>query len=273
MPISLLQLSDLHIPPPGTRAQSALKNGRSPTDGLQAAITYALSMRVQWTAALLSGDLVDRGSAEEYRLLRQALAPLEKRMPLYFCLGNHDSRNGFRAVFNDFWSSHAGDDSSFLQYQVPLGQGQRLVVLDTLWEGSDVGRLCGERLDWLETALHSARGEQVILALHHPPFVFGNTIFDAMAVKERAELAKVLARHPQVERLICGHLHRTMLASLAGRPVISAPSTFHAYGMDHAEDHRSGVDNEAPGFAFHQWQQDCGWLSHTVSLRQVRSVH
>ena len=90
MPISLLQLSDLHIPTPGTGAQSALKNGLSPAEGLHAAITHALSMRVQWTAALLSGDLVDRGSAEEYRLLRQALAPLEKRMPLYLYLILHE---------------------------------------------------------------------------------------------------------------------------------------------------------------------------------------
>ena len=272
MPISLLHLSDLHIARHGPHGKSALKDTCSPAEGLQAAITYALSMRVHWTAALLSGDLVDRGSAEEYRLLRHALAPLEQRMPLYFCLGNHDSRLGFRTVFSDFWNAHIVDGSSFLQYQVPLGQGQRLVVLDTLWEGSDVGRLCSQRLDWLESTLRTVRDEQVILALHHPPFVFGNTIFDAMAVRERAELATVLARNPQVKRVVCGHLHRTMLASLADRPVFSAPSTFHAYGMDHAEDNHSGVTNEAPGFAFHQWQKDCGWLSHTVCLRQVRSV-
>lgn len=267
MPITLLQLSDLHIPPTDTREQSTLKCGRSPADGLQTAISHALSMRVHWTAALLSGDLVDRGSAEEYRLLRQALAPLENRMPVYFCLGNHDSRIGFRTVFGDFWNAYAGESSSFLQYQVPLGQGQRLIVLDTLWEGSDVGRLCSDRLGWLERALHSARSDQVLLALHHPPFIFGNTLFDAMAVKERTDLAKILTGHPQVERVICGHLHRTMLASLAGRPVISAPSTFHAYGMDYSEDHHSGVSDEAPGFAFHQWQEESGWLSHIVCLR------
>jgi hypothetical protein len=47
-----------------------------------------------------------------------------------------------------------------------------------------------------------------------------------MRPADRAALAAVIERHPQVRAIVGGHLHRIAASSLAGRPVIVAPRTF-----------------------------------------------
>ncbi|WP_457819658.1 metallophosphoesterase, partial [Staphylococcus aureus] len=48
---------------------------------------------------LLTGDLVDKGTTGEYRMLRALLAPL--RAPFLVIPGNHDEREEFRRTFAD----------------------------------------------------------------------------------------------------------------------------------------------------------------------------
>ncbi len=40
-------------------------------------------------------------------------------------------------------------------------------------------------------------------------------------------LAAIIARHRQVERVICGHLHRSIQTRWAGTIAMTAPSTAH----------------------------------------------
>jgi Icc protein len=47
-----------------------------------------------------------------------------------------------------------------------------------------------------------------------------------MRAADREALAAVIERHPQVRAIVGGHLHRIAASSLAGRPVVVAPSTF-----------------------------------------------
>ena len=70
--------------------------------------------------------------------------------------------------------------------------------------------------------------------MHHPPLLTGIAVWDAMglAPADRVALGAVIERHPQVRRLVGGHFHLAITAELAGRTVLTAPSTYTQFRLD-----------------------------------------
>jgi Icc protein len=211
-PFLLAQLSDPHI--------GAEWADGDPAAGLAAAVESIRSMRQQPDAVLVSGDLADKATDAEYEQVRKLLAPL--RAPLYVLPGNHDDR---RALHRHF--GVPGADGDPVQYSVDLGP-LRLVVLDTTRPGEDPGALDAERLGWLDAELATAPELPTLLAMHHPPLVTGVPAWDehGLPATDRRALGEVVERHRQVRRLVAGHVHRTITAELAGRTVLTVPSTY-----------------------------------------------
>jgi Icc protein len=190
------------------------------------AVESVRAVRPQPDAVLVSGDLADHATDEEYEQVRELLAPL--RAPLYVLPGNHDDR---RALHRHF--GVPGRDGEPVCYSVDLGP-LRLVVLDTTRPGEDPGALDAEQLDWLDMELAAAPGQLTLLAMHHPPLFIGVPAWDefALAAPDRLALRDVIERHRQVRRLACGHFHRTMSGELGGRSVVVAPSTYAQARLD-----------------------------------------
>ena len=63
--------------------------------------------------------------------------------------------------------------------------------------------------------------------MHHPPLLTGIPVLDEIGLpaEQRAALAKLLARYPDVRRVVAGHVHRTAFALLGGCGIVTAPST------------------------------------------------
>jgi Icc protein len=144
-----------------------------------------------------------------------------------------------------------GADGEPVQYAVDLGP-LRLVVLDTTRPGEDPGALDAERLAWLDAELTAGPGVPTLLAMHHPPLSAGVPAWDELGlpVTDRAALAEVVERHPQVRLLVAGHVHRTITAELAGRAVLTVPSTYVQARLDfQAEEIELAA--EPAGFAVH----------------------
>src|SRR5215207_7904769 len=133
----LAQLSDPHIGATWAGSESVAR--------FAAAIYSVRAIRPQPDAVLVSGDLADHATDEEYEQVRELLAPLQA--PLYVLPGNHDDRHALRRHFG-----LPGGDGEPVQYSVELGP-LRLVVLDTTRPGEDSGALDSERLAWLDSAL------------------------------------------------------------------------------------------------------------------------
>jgi 3',5'-cyclic AMP phosphodiesterase CpdA len=247
-PVYLAQLSDCHI--------GAAWGGEDPEARLARVVAAATELRPPVTAVLLSGDLANDASDEQYARLRELLAPL--RAPVHVLPGNHDDRDALRRHFGA-----PGDGGNPIQYAVDLG-ALRLVALDTLRPGHDGGRLGPERLEWLDGELGSGSHTPTLLALHHPPVITGLPAFDAIGLDEsdRRGLAQIVARHPQVHALTAGHVHRAFVGELAGRPVLSVPSTYLQARLDFRSPELA-FGGDPPGFAVHA-VLDGGLVSHFV---------
>jgi len=193
---------------------------------------------------LISGDLAEHGAAEEYDLVQELVGRLGA--PLHVLPGNHDDRAALRRSFG-----LPGTDAEPVQYAVELGP-LRLVVLDSTRPGEDRGDLDADRLAWLETTLAAAPDVPTVLALHHPPVVIGIPAFDEIGLPsaDRQALGKVVAAHPQVRRIVAGHVHRAVYAELAGRSVLAAPSTYVQALLDLGGEEIRFSDDPA-GFVVH----------------------
>ena len=218
MTAPVVQLTDPHV------GADWLGVGPMDTLAIVTAAIRALPDRPQ--AVLVTGDLTSDGSPDQYAQLAAALAELE--LPVFALPGNHDSRAALRAAFD---VPGQGDDP--IQYAVEL-EGLRVLMLDTLRPGHAGGELGPARLAWLKRELASRREAPTLVAMHHPPIDTGIVGMDAIGLPgdDRAALATLLPEHPQVVGLIAGHVHRAITGSLAGRPVVTIPSTYAQLQLD-----------------------------------------
>ena len=238
----LAQLSDPHI--------GATWAGEGSVEGLAAAVEAVAAFRPD--AVLVTGDLADHASDEEYRRLHELLARIDA--PSYLLPGNHDDRQAFN------------DRGEPVQYSVDLGP-LRLVVLDTTIPGEDGGALDTDRLAWLDSELAWAPGQPTLVAMHHPPLVLGIPVWDAIGLRpaDRQALAELLEHHPQVRRLLAGHVHRTITGEFAGRDVMTCPSTYVQARLNFAA-REIELTDEPDGFLLHS-VVDGKVISHVQPVR------
>jgi 3',5'-cyclic-AMP phosphodiesterase len=198
-------------------------------------------------AVIVTGDLTQLGEPGEYARVRELLAPLP--MPVHPLPGNHDVRAALREALLADVATGPGE---FLGYEAHVGR-LRLLVCDTIIPGEDGGRLCADRIAWLDTALAADRAAPTIVAMHHPPLTTGIDAMDEIGLDpdSRTELARVLARAPNVLCVIAGHVHRAMYSTCGGRPVFSCPSADVAIRLDLRPGAELGVLDEPPAYALH----------------------
>src|SRR5215203_1151874 len=235
MPTLLVQISDIHI--------GGSEDGKDPIPRVEAVIEAIRSLPNAPDAVLVSGDLTDHGTAEEYEIVRELLERLE--LPLYGLPGNHDDRGRMRKAFD-----LPGDSEGPIRYSVDVGE-LRLVLLDSNVPGRDPGAFDADRLTWFDDELSREPERPTLLAVHHTPLTTGIPEWDAINLEasDRDALAAVVARHPQLRAIVGGHLHRVAASALAGCPVVSAPSAYLQVRPNFHRDEVLWVD--PPGFAIH----------------------
>jgi hypothetical protein len=82
-----------------------------------------------------------------------------------------------------------------------------------------------------------------------------------LALPATEALAAVIGRHPQVERVVCGHLHRGMARRFAGTIAMSCPGSAHSLELSFG-DGPTQWNHEPPGLLLHRWTPASGLVSH-----------
>lgn len=253
----IAQITDTHIRPRGKVAY-----GRVATNAmLEATVAQILRLRPLPDVVLATGDLTDCGLVEEYEVLRDLLAPLA--MPVLLVPGNHDRRENLRRVFGHW--PYLSNTDGFIQYVVD-DHPVRLLALDSVVPGEGWGSVCEARRGWLAERLDEAPGRPTVIFMHHPPFRTGLSHMDDIHCRDGDLLKPIVAAHPNVERVLCGHHHRPIQLRWAGTIGSVCPSTAHQVMLDLMPHDDATFTMEPPGFQLHLWLPETGLVSHTVPV-------
>ncbi|MBL8536813.1 MAG: metallophosphoesterase [Hyphomonadaceae bacterium] len=247
----IAQISDIHI--------------RVDDDGAslrQLRKAFAQARDYHADAILLTGDLANDERHDEYAALAEAL--VDPPAPLFLMPGNHDDRARIRDIFG---RGHpylpCSGPLSYILDDFPL----RIVAIDQIVPGETHGLLTEEQAAWLDRTLAAAPEQATLIAMHHPPILTHDLLFDTIGLRDHALFADVVRRHPQVTRIICGHHHRVVMGQVAHAPVIVAPSTSWAYGLAmHGGQPIAPKTAEQPGWMLHAWTSRAGMASHFLGL-------
>ena len=252
----IAQISDTHITPPGEllagRIDSAARL-RQAVETLQ---------RFGPDCVLATGDLTDRGEPQAYAQLRALLAPLP--MPVYAIPGNHDLREPMRQAFADCdWMPRA--PGSQLHYEVQAGP-ITVLALDTLVETQDHGELGEAQAEWLEQRLQRATSHPVVIMLHHPPLNSGIAVMDAMKLRDAMRFGEIVNGHSNIERVLCGHLHRSIHVRWRNTVVSVSSSTAEQLHLDRGAQAPLATVGEPAGLQLHYWDPQGGLVTHNVLI-------
>lgn len=248
----IAQISDLHICPDGQ-----LYADRVPSNMMAAAaVAHLNSLVPRPDLVVITGDIVDDGSAAAYRSSQRILASLE--IPYRVIPGNHDERGGLLRAFAD--QGYLPTDGGQLNYSFD-GGAIRIVALDSSVAGHHHGDIDASSLRWLEATLEGVT-QPVLLMMHHQPFPTGIPYMDEYRHLGADRIADIVARCPSVERILCGHVHRLVTAQVGRTLAISCPSTCSQIALKLAEAAKPASFMEPPGCLLHLWRPNHGFISH-----------
>ncbi|MEO0801812.1 MAG: phosphodiesterase [Cyanobacteria bacterium J06642_2] len=261
--MKIAQISDLHVQAEGDRAYGVVDTNAL----VKKAIAHLNHLSPRPDCVVATGDLVHRGTVAEYEQLKSLLFDLE--IPIYLLPGNHDRREHLRQVFDDcdYWP----ESEDYLHYAVETSE-LRLLMLDTVVPGEGGGELDEARLTWLQLQLERDGDRPVIIFMHHPPFDTGIVMMDRIGLKGRDRFAEVVARHPQVERVACGHLHRAIHCRWAGTIASTQPSLVHQVALDFQPNAKGYFFMEPPAYTLHDWDGS-SLVSHTLFVGDFDGPH
>jgi 3',5'-cyclic-AMP phosphodiesterase len=218
--VLIAQLSDTHVMTGDDSMSGFVDTAARVTEAVDA----LLALPTPPDVVLLTGDLVNRGTDAEYEILRPLLSPLDDAgVPLLVVPGNHDDRDAMRRAFPDHTWLPTEGHLSFVVDDFPV----RLIGLDSTVPGRDDGELDDERIEWLAHVLDREPARPTLLFVHHPPYRTGMWWMDYGGLKNAAALRELVERHPEVQRIVSGHVHRRSSTNWGPTVLTSAPSTFY----------------------------------------------
>jgi 3',5'-cyclic AMP phosphodiesterase CpdA len=102
--------------------------------------------------------------------------------------------------------------------------------------------------------------------MHHPPIETGIRRMDEIALDGAGvdALARIVARHAQVKRVVCGHVHRDIHALWRKIPVSICPSAAYQARFTLSGKFEPAAE-EPPAYLLHYWSgRDLA--THTITV-------
>jgi 3',5'-cyclic AMP phosphodiesterase CpdA len=254
----ICQLTDLHVRPRGVAANRVSETNMF----TERACRVVAGFTPRPDVVIITGDLTECGLEAEYANL-SAIIGRTLSMPVYVIPGNHDHRENLRRGLAHL--PCVTEHPEFVQYSVE-DHPVRLVMLDTLVPGAAHGSLSAAQLDWLDKVLATQPSKPTLVGMHHPPFITGLPHMDKIALLNHEAFRDVIARHLQVQRIVCGHHHRPIVGQCGHAITSISPSVAHQVELTFDSSDTGAFNFEPPAFQLHAWLGQNGFASHTIYI-------
>jgi len=207
-------LNDTHI------AEGHADDHAHPSN-LRLAIGQILALDPRPAAVIINGDLaMSTGTPGDYHRFGHLVEPLRRELPVYFTLGNHDTRDEFLRAFPD--APSASRLSAHRHTGVVDLPHARLVLLDSLKHTPAApGYLGEEQIGWMLEQADADRSRPAVVVSHHNPRIGGDPVHFPGGIEDTDSFWPELVSRPQVKAFIHGHVHDWTLGMHAGIHVVN----------------------------------------------------
>jgi Icc protein len=245
----IAHVSDTHFGgPPDARARA------------EAVLAHLLALDPRPDVLLVTGDLADHGTPDEYAEARLVLDAWPG--PKLVGTGNHDVREEFARGLLD-------REAEGPLVQVLESSAFRILMLDSLVSAQDGkridhGELDAAQLAWLDERLGDD-DTPAFVALHHPAADLGLSLMAPILLKDPERLGLVIGKHPHVIATLVGHAHTAGVTTFAGRPLLVGGGCASTVPLDN-EPYPVVWEAAPPTLAFHLLHDDGRLTTHWRAL-------
>ena len=228
--LSILQITDLHIPP----GLDETFLGINTEHYFHAILELAFAEHHHFDLILLTGDLAQPPCQASYQRI---LNSLEATSTPCLCLpGNHDDYGLMKQIFNT---------SKVSCRKHVLWENWQLICLNSQIPGSPGGRLSTQELLFLEDCLTGNPNHHALIAVHHHCLETKSAWMDTMMIENSDDLWIIINQHPQAKAITTGHIHQAMDIKIGATHVLGTPSTCFQFKP---ESKTFSLDTSAPGY-------------------------
>ncbi len=229
--VVLLQITDTHL----FADDGGSLLGVATKDSFHAVLDAVEVAARPFEAIVATGDISQDHTEASYQRFCDGIARWPQ--PCFWLPGNHDYQPSMQSVLPSpqIKSCH----------QVLAGEHWQVILLDSQVKGVPHGELSDSQLAILEQALAAHPQRHALVLLHHHPLPAGSTWLDQHQLHNADAFWAVLARHPQVKAVLCGHIHQELDCLYQGVRVMATPSTCIQFQPD---SHDFALDNNNPGW-------------------------
>ncbi|MDD1793339.1 phosphodiesterase [Enterovibrio makurazakiensis] len=253
----IIQITDIHLTVPPHKVSGQL-NTHALFEKAIDKIEQDLPLFGDIDAIIATGDITDHGDVESYELFKTQISRLN--IPYLVIPGNHDSREAMLTSFPELSASSTNGEINWVRSFSAFD----VIGLDTVIPHQGAGALSPSTLQFLAQALAENPDKPALIAMHHPPFESGICFMDNIGLNGADEMETLLKLTTREVRVICGHLHNSIVCSMGNATVLSSPAVASSFMTDHRPNAPVGFTQKPGGYMLHEWNN--GFRSSYLSL-------
>lgn len=251
--MNILHISDIHFRLNYEECNTGYKGMISKMDNplihLKTSLNHAKSKH-KIDLLLISGDLTEDGTCEDYAYLKEWLTKEMPNVPIIVTLGNHDIKQNFyegwlkeknkEGYYNDIFEF---DDFYLISFD------------SSIYEEAD-GNMSEEQFVWLENQLEKYQNKSILLMTHHHLFKNQSS---TLPLPQSNKLINLISRY-NILGLLNGHTHHTYTGDIVGTQYYTAGGLSFV-----GEDEGDGIVRFDQRFSYNLYFMKDGLIKHQTT--------